>query len=36
MQSITNPVFQTMIPNRNYKSVDDNSCWDLGLSSVVS
>jgi len=23
---ISNPVFQIMIPNRNYKSVDDNSC----------
>ena len=31
---ISNPLFQIMIPNRNYKSVDDNSCWDRGFSSM--
>ena len=30
---ISNPVLQIMIPNRNYKSIADNSCRDLGLSS---
>ena len=27
--------FKSMIPNRNYKSVDDNSCCDRGLSSDI-
>ena len=32
---ISNPVFQILIPNRNYKSDADNSCWERGLSSAL-
>ena len=29
---ISNPQFQIMIPNRNYKSVDDNSWWQFMMT----